>query len=91
MKVAIELSPQRIPRDIHRVRRIPRRLPESYIEARERASVLPCDDSQTIGDVFDISISRVSPAIWRDMRVLRGVPCLRDTRIPVYQVCGPAP
>ena len=89
MKVEVErVFPGKIIRDIHRTPSIRHALPESWIEARERASALPCDDSQTIGDVYDRAISKLSRAIWCDRRVLRGVPCLRHTRIPVYQICG---
>ena len=72
----------------HSSREIPHGLPISYIEARERIAALPCDDTQTIGEVFDRAISKLRRAISRDKRVLRGVPCLRNTRIPVYQICG---
>jgi uncharacterized protein (DUF433 family) len=75
-------------RDTHSSRGIPHRLPESYIEARERAAALPCDETQTMGEAFDRAFSKVRNVIWRDKRVLRGVPCLRSTRIPVYQICG---
>jgi uncharacterized protein (DUF433 family) len=75
------------PRDIHR-HKMHHRFPDSWVEARERADVLPCDDSQTLGDVFDRAIAKVDRAIWRNKRVLRGVPCIRATRVPVYQVCG---
>ena len=63
-------------------------LPESWIEAREKADSLPYDDSQTIGEVFDRAISKLHHAIWRYKGVLRGIPCLRNTRIPIYQICG---
>jgi uncharacterized protein (DUF433 family) len=75
-------------RDTHRTRGFAHSLPDSWIEARERVNALPCDDSQTIGDAFNQAISKLSREIWRDKQILRGVPCLRDTRIPVYQVCG---
>jgi len=74
--------------DTHSSRGIPHGLPESWIEAREKAAALPCDETQTIGEVFDRAISKVHHAIWRDKRVLRGIPCLRNTRVPVYQICG---
>src|SRR6266850_3377338 len=75
-------------RDPDWTRGIPHGLPDSWLEAREKASALPCDETQTIGEVFDRAISKTHHAIWRDKRVLRGVPCLRNTRIPVYQICG---
>ena len=66
----------------------PHGLPGSWLEEREKANALPCDENQTVGEVFDRAISKTHNAIWRDKRVLRGVPCLRNTRIPVYQICG---
>ncbi len=82
-----------VPNDLFRhdadwTRSIPHGLPDSWLEARETANALPCDETQTIGEVFDRAISKLQHAIWRDKRVLRGVPCLRNTRIPVYQICG---
>ncbi|MBZ5503662.1 MAG: DUF433 domain-containing protein [Acidobacteriia bacterium] len=88
MKVDVARSfPSRVPRHNHR-HNMRHRLPEPWIEARERADALPCDDSQTLGSVFDHAISKVERAIWRNKRVLRGVPCIRNTRVPVYQVCA---
>jgi len=77
-----------LPRHTHSPRPTRHSLPESWIEAREKATALPCDDTQTIGDVFDKAISMIHHAIRRDKRVLRGIPCLRNRRIPVYQICG---
>ena len=77
-----------LPRHTHSSRPARHSLPVSWIEAREKASALPCDETQTIGDVFDRAISRTHHAIWRDSRVLRGIPCLKNTRVPVYQICG---
>lgn len=77
-----------MPRHTHSSRATRHSLPESWIEAREKAAALPCDETQTIGDVFDRAISKINHVIWRDKRVLRGVPCLQNTRIPVYQICG---
>ena len=87
MKVDIDRSPLGFPHDVHR-HKMRHRLPLAWLEARERASALPFDDSQTLGDVFDSAISRVNRAVSRNKLVLRGVPCIRETRIPVYQVCG---
>jgi uncharacterized protein (DUF433 family) len=87
MKVRIDRSfPIRFRRDIHPIHR--QRMPELWIEARERASALPCDDAQFLGDVFDGAIAKLDGAIWRNKSVLRGIPCVRKTRIPVYQICG---
>jgi uncharacterized protein (DUF433 family) len=88
MRVERELGYGNLQRDRHWTRAIPHRIPEAWIEAREKASALPCDETQTIGEVFDRAISKVHHAIWRDKRVLRGIPCLRNTRIPVFQICG---
>ena len=89
MKVARELMfPPRIRRETHRSELGPYRIPFSWLDVRERVSAFPFDDTQTIGDVFDHAISKVSYAISRDKYRLRGVPCLRGTRIPVYQICG---
>ncbi len=77
-----------LPHHTHSSRPTRHSLPESWIEAREKAAALPCDETQTIGDVFDRAISKIHQAIWRDKRILRGIPCLRNTRIPVYQICG---
>ncbi len=65
-----------------------RRLPDAWLEARERAAVRPFDDTQTIGQVFDRAIAKCSGRVSREKRILRGVPRLRDTRIPLYQICG---
>ncbi|MBZ5703164.1 MAG: DUF433 domain-containing protein [Acidobacteriia bacterium] len=75
-------------RDTDWTRGIPHGLPDSWLEAREKANALPCDETQTIGEVFDRAISKAHHAIWRDKRVLRGVPCIRNTRVPIYQICG---
>ena len=84
-----ELGYNDLPRhDMDWARGIPHGLPDSWLEAREKASALPCDESQTIGEAFDRAISRTHNAVWRDRRLLRGIPCLRNTRIPVYQICG---
>jgi uncharacterized protein (DUF433 family) len=89
MKVARELGfTSQLRRDADWARGNPHGLPDSWIEARERVAALPCDETQTIGEVFDHAIAKMPSAIWRDRRVLRGVPCVRGTRIPVYQVCG---
>jgi len=89
MKVARELMfPLRVRQETHRSELGPYRIPVSWLEVRERVSALPFDDTQTIGDVFDHAISKVSHAISRDKHKLRGVPCLRGARIPVYQICG---
>jgi|SRR2546425_8259977 len=88
MRVERELGYSNLRRDTHWTRAISHRLPDSWIEARERASALPCDETQTIGEAFDRAISKARHAIWRDKRVLRGIPSLRNTRIPVYQICG---
>ncbi len=89
MKVARELMfPLRIRRETHRSELRPYRIPGSWLEVREGVSAIAFDDTQTLGDVFDHAISKVSYAISRDKYKLRGVPCLRGTRIPVYQICG---
>jgi uncharacterized protein (DUF433 family) len=75
-------------RDTDWTRGNPHGLPDSWVEAREKVAALPCDETQTLGDVLDRAISKVNYAVWRDKRVLRGVPCLKSTRIPVYQICG---
>ncbi len=89
MKVARESGYSRLlRRDADWPRGNPHGLPDSWIEAREKVAVQPCDETQTIGEVFDHAIAKMPHAIWRDRRVLRGVPCIRGTRIPIYQVCG---
>jgi uncharacterized protein (DUF433 family) len=91
MKAVRELMvPLRIRRGLHRADLAPHRTPEAWLEARERSGALPIDDAQTIGEVFDRAIARVSHAISRARSRLRGVPCLRGTRIPAYQICGMA-
>ncbi len=89
MRVEREIGFNNLPRrDAHPLRGKLHGLPESWIEAREKVAALPCDETQTIGEVFDLAIARMHHATWRDKRVVRGVPCLRNTRIPVYQICG---
>lgn len=65
-----------------------RGLPDVWVQARVHAAVRPFDDTQTIGHVFDRAIAKCSGKVWRDKKILRGVPCLRRTRIPLYQICG---
>lgn len=91
MKVTIiseSLSPTSRPvADIHPPRR-KRPLPESWVSARERASAMPSDDTECIGDAMDRASAKAEGAIWRRRDLLRGVPCVKNTRIPVYQICG---
>lgn len=69
-------------------RRGPHELPEAWLEAREKAACAPFDDSVTLGDALDRASERVSHTVSRNKNIIRGVPCLRSTRVPVYQICG---
>lgn len=74
--------------ETHRADLRPRELPAVWNEARERVATRPFDETQTIRQVFDKAAAKVSYAVTREPRKLRGVPCLRGTRIPLYQICG---
>lgn len=73
--------------DVHPPRRW-RHLPDSWLEARVRASASPSDDAESIGDAMDTAAAKAAQAVWRNKDTLRGVPCVRNTRVPVYQICG---
>lgn len=88
MKVELEIENIGLRRDMHRARVGAHRLPDAWIDAREKANARPCDETQTLGEAFDRAISKSESAVWRHGHVLRGIPCIRNTRIPVYQICG---
>lgn len=88
MRVIRKLGPaSHLRGDVHPPRKW-RLLPASWLEARERASASSSDDSESIGDAMDTAAARAAHAVWRNKDVLRGVPCVRNTRVPVYQICG---
>lgn len=82
------IYPARIRAEIHVGETSRREFPAAWIEARERASARPFDETRPIGEVFDNAISRMSGKVWRKKEILRGVPCLHGTRIPIYQICA---
>lgn len=69
-------------------RRESHELPETWREAREQAACATIDETVSLGDAFDKASARVFHLVSRNRQTLRGVPCVRNTRVPVYQICG---
>lgn len=91
MKVSsVLVLPLRHRSEVHRAELGRRRIPATWVEARERAATKSFDDTVAIGEVFDKAIAKLPNRVWRDKGRFRGVPCLHGTRIPLYQVCGMA-